>query len=90
MLGVADTAGAVLGNLGAGWPEPGPASLFGVPTAIEPRGLLVEDLAEWPDEKGVEELALRFGARVDLAFGGSGQRHLNRAGQETGRFNPRW
>ena len=60
------------------------------PTAIEPRVLLLEDLARWPDEQGVEELALRFGARVDLAFGGSGERHLDRGGPETGRFTPRW
>jgi hypothetical protein len=52
ILGVVDTAGAVLGYLGAGWPEPGSASLFGQPTAIEPRVLLLEDLDEWPDEKG--------------------------------------
>lgn len=58
--------------------------------AIEPRVLLLEDLAQWPDEQGVEELALRFGARVDLAFGGSGQRHLDRVGPETGKFTPRW
>jgi hypothetical protein len=43
-----------------------------------------------PDEKGSEELALRFGARVDLAFGGPGTRHLDRDGSETGRFNPSW
>ena len=36
------------------------------------------------------ELALRFGARLDLAFGGPGERHLDRAGPEQGRFNPRW
>lgn len=90
ILGVADTAGAVLGTLGAGWPEPGPASLLGQPTAIELRVLLLEDLGEWPDEKGAKELALRFGARLDLAFGGSGDRHLDRGGPEQGRFNPQW
>jgi len=90
ILAIADTTGAVLGYLGAGWPEPGSASLVGQPTAIEPRVLLLEDLDGWPDEKGVKELALRFGARLDLAFGGSGERHLDHAGPETGRFNPRW
>jgi hypothetical protein len=89
ILGVADTAGSVLGTLGAGWPEPTSASPFG-PTAIEPRVLLSEDLVEWPDEKGVKELALRFAARLDLAFGGPGERHLDRTGPEQGRFNPRW
>jgi hypothetical protein len=89
ILGVAGTSGALLGNLGAGWQEPGPASLFDQPSAVEPIVLLVEDLAEWPDEKGAEELAMRFGARLDLAFGGPGQRHLDRAGPQTGRFNPR-
>ncbi len=90
ILAVADTAGAVLGMPGAGWPDPGPTGMLGLPTAIEPRVLLLEDLDEWPDEKGAEELALRFGARLDLAFGGPGERHLDRAGPEQGRFNPRW
>jgi hypothetical protein len=90
ILAIADTTGAALGYLGAGWPDPGSVSLFGQPTAIEPRVLLLEDLDEWPDEKGVKELALRFGARVDLVFGGPGERHLDHAGPETGRFNPRW
>ena len=90
ILAVAGTAGAVLGMLGAGWPEPGSAGLPGRPTAIEPRVLLLEDLDEWPDEKGDMELALRFGARLDLAFGGPGERHLDHAGPGQGRFNPRW
>ena len=90
ILGIADTAAAVPGNLGAGWAEPGAASIFGAPTAIEPRVLLLEDLAEWLDEQGTQELALRFGARVDLAFGGPGQRHLDHAGPEAGKFSPRW
>lgn len=87
ILGIANTAGATLGNVGAGWAEPGSPGGWDLPTAIEPRVLLLEDLAQWPDEKGVEEMALRFGTRVDLAFGGSGQRHLDR---ETGRYMPRW
>ena len=90
ILAVADTADAVLGILGAGWAEPGSAGLFGLPAAVEPRVLLLEDLAGWPDEKGAMELALRFGARLDLAFGGPGERHLDHAGPEQGRFNPRW
>ena len=89
ILAVPDTAGAVLGSLGAGWPEPG-SGFLGQTMAIEPRVLLSEDLPDWPDEKGVEALALRFGARLDLTFGGPGGRHLDRAGAETGKFNPRW
>jgi hypothetical protein len=89
IVAVANTVGAVLGQLGAGWNEPGAASIFGAPTAIELRVLLVEDVTEWPDEKGVEELALRFAARIDLAFGGPGTRHLD-CGPEQGMFTPRW
>lgn len=90
IVAVAGTAGAVLGTLGTGWPEPSRAGVPSLPTAVEPRVLLLEDLAEWPDEKGVLELVLRFGARLDLAFGGPGGRHLDRVGPEQGRFNPRW
>jgi hypothetical protein len=43
--------------------------------------LLLENLPEWPDAAGVEAVALRFGARLDLAFGGSGERHLDRTGR---------
>ncbi len=80
IVGIADTDKAPLGDLAAGWPEPGSGFGWGAPTAIEPQILLVEDLETWPDEKGVEELALRFGARIDLAFGGNGTRHLARPG----------
>lgn len=80
--------GATLGTLGAGWAEPGSAGLFGLPTAIEPRVLLLEDLPAWPDEKGAMEQALRFGARLDLAFGGPGKRHLDHAGPEQGEVQP--
>jgi len=79
IVGVARTAGARLANLGAGWPEPGSVFGFGS-TAIEHHVLLLEDVMEWPDEAGAEAMALRFGARLDLAFGGSGNRHLDRAG----------
>jgi hypothetical protein len=90
ILGIADTVGATLGTVGAGWIEPGSADDWGLPTAVESYVLLLEDLVQWPDEHGVEKLALRFGARVDLAFGGSGDRHLDRAGLEIGKFVPRW
>ncbi len=50
--------GAALGNVGAGGAEPASPGGWDLPTAIEPRVLLVEDLAQWPDEKGVEEMAL--------------------------------
>lgn len=78
IVGVANTAGVSLANLGAGWPEPGEPGFWGAPTAVEQRVLLLEDLPEWPDVAGAEELALRFGARLDLAFGGPGRRHLDR------------
>lgn len=86
ILSVADTAGAVLGHLGAGWPEP---TAFDSPMALEQHVMLFEDLAEWPDEAGVKEMAIRFGARLDLAFGGTGIRHLDRTGPESGQFNLR-
>lgn len=68
----------------------GQRGFLGQPTAVEPHVLLLEDLAEWPDAAGIEALALRFGPRLDLAFGGSGERHLDRTGPDTGKFRPRW
>lgn len=90
IVGVAGTAGAVLGNFGTGWAEPGTPGGWDLPVAVEPRVLLVEELPQWPDEQGAQELALRFGARADLAFGGCGQRHLDRTGPEAGRFVAQW
>lgn len=87
ILGVAHAAGASLGNLGAGWPEPGGAGFWDGPTAVEQQVLLQEDIPEWPDAAGGEALALRFGARLDLAFGGPGNRHLDRTGTMAGRFD---
>jgi hypothetical protein len=90
IVAVAHASGATLGTFGAGWAEPGSAGFWDQPTAVEQHVLLLEDLAEWPDAAGVEALALRFGARLDLAFGGSGERHLDRAGPGAGKFQPRW
>jgi len=88
ILGVARTAGAFLSRVGAGWLEPG--SPYGLPpTAVEPNVLLLEDILHWPDAEGVEALAFRFAARLDLAFGGNGERHLDRDGPRAGRYNPR-
>jgi hypothetical protein len=88
ILGVANTAKAVLGNLGTGWNEP--TDGFGASIAVESRVLLTEDLESWPDEAGTGDLAVRFGARMDLAFGGPGSRHLAGHGPEKGRFAPPW
>jgi hypothetical protein len=90
IVAVAHTSGAVLGGFGSGWSEPGSAGFWDQPTAVEQHVLLLEDLAEWPDAAGIEALALRFGARLDLAFGGSGGRHLDRAGPGAGKFRPQW
>jgi hypothetical protein len=90
IVAVAHTAGASLGTFGAGWAEPGSTGFWDQPTAVDQHVLLLEDLAEWPDAAGVEGLALRFGARLDLAFGGPGGRHLDRTGPDEGKFRPRW
>jgi hypothetical protein len=79
ILGIAHTAGASLVNFGAGWPEPRTSVFWDQPIAVERHVLLLEDVSEWPDTAGAEDLALRFGARLDLAFGGSGRRQLNRS-----------
>ncbi len=86
LLGVADTAKAGLGDLGTGWADPGGPAAPGAPAAIDQQVLLHEDLAEWPDADGIKELAMRFGARLDIAFGGPGDRHLDRTGPEAGHF----
>lgn len=90
IVAVARAAGASLGTFGAGRAEPESSGFWNQPTAVEPHVMLQEDLAEWPDAAGVEALAVRFGARLDLAFGGSGERHLDRTGPDAGKFRPRW
>lgn len=88
IVGVAGTSGAALGDLGTGWAEPGGPGSPATPSAVEPQILLHEDLPEWPDAAGAQALALRFGARLDLAFGGSGGRHLDKGGPDAGQFRP--
>jgi len=90
IVAVAHTSGACLSSFGVGWNEPGRSGFWDQPTAVDQHVLLLEDLADWPDAAGVEALVLRFGARLDLAFGGSGERHLDRAGPDTGKFMPQW
>ncbi len=88
VVAVADTAAAGLGDLGTGWAEPGGPGSPTAPAAVDQQVLLQEDLAEWPDAEGIKELALRFGARLDLAFGGPGDRHLDKTGPDAGEFRP--
>lgn len=88
IIGVADTASAGLGDLGTGWAEPGGPGSSTAPAAVDHQVLLSEDLAQWPDTDGIEALALRFGARLDLAFGGPGDRHLDKTAPEAGHFRP--
>ncbi len=88
IIGVADTAQAGLADLGTGWADPGGPGSPGAPAAVDQQVLLQEDLPQWPDADGVQALALRFGARLDLAFGGSGDRHLDRTGPDAGQFRP--
>lgn len=90
IVAVAHTSGACLSSFGEGWVEPGRGGFWDQPTAVDEHVLLLEDLADWPDAGGVEALALRFGARLDLTFGGPGERHLDRAGPDAGKFRPRW
>ena len=86
IVGIADTASAALGDLGTGWSDPGGPASPDAPAAVDQQVLLHEDLPEWPDAAGVQALAMRFGARLDLSFGGPGERHLDRAGPDAGRF----
>jgi hypothetical protein len=44
--------------------------------------LFLDDLDVWPDETGIQDIVIHFGARLDLAFGGGGKRHLDRTGPE--------
>lgn len=90
IVAVAHATRASLSMFGTGQTDPGSTGFWDQATAVEQHVLLLEDLAEWPDAVGVEALALRFGARLDLAFGGSGERHLDRAGPDAGKFRPRW
>jgi len=65
--------------------------LGGERTGFESRSLVLGHLQRGGSPTHRDRLlALRFGARVDLAFGGPGERHLDRVGPETGRFTPRW
>ena len=86
IVGVADTSSAGLGDLGTGQRDPGGPGSPDAPVAVDRQILLHEDVDEWPDAKGIEAMAMRFGARLDLAFGGSGDRHLDHAGPDSGQF----
>jgi hypothetical protein len=90
IVAVARASGAILDAFGAGWREPRNMGFWDQPIAVEQHVLLVEDLAEWPEAGSIEALALRFGARLDLAFGGPGERHLDRTGPAAGKFRLQW
>ena len=85
-LALRSTEGAVLGNVGAGWPEPGQG--FYDPTfCLEPGVLLRQEVATWPTTDEVHSIALRVGGWIENSFGVSQRRFLARDGDLAGTFD---
>lgn len=79
------TMGALLGNFGTGWAEPGS---FGYETRPcgEPNLLVRYELANWPNADGIRVLAWRLGAWLEDAWGTRSRRFLAHRGEYAHQF----
>ena len=87
-VAVPNTAGALLGALGEGWAQPGTFrnSTGGCPDA---ELLWHMELTALPGPDESQALAYAIGDRLESAWGSAQRRYLARAGQFSGRIDPR-
>lgn len=86
-LGLANSEGAVLANLAAGWAEPG-GGFNRVPTCAEPNVLIRRELLHWEaGEEGPKALAFSLGAQIEDAWGVKQRRFIARDGELEGEFD---
>ncbi len=87
-VGVHRTGDAFLGNVGEGWAEP--LSWHNeLPTCADEHLLWHLELAEWPDDEAIGEIAFAVGDRFEDAWGVRQRRYLARTGALAGRFDIR-
>lgn len=82
------TGNALLGNLGEGWAEPREFENR-VPPCEEQHLLWHLDLADWPDEEGMQRIAYCIGDRIEDAWGVTQRRYLANRGALAGRLDVR-
>jgi len=87
-VAVRGTEGALLGNVGEGWAEPGPFE-NSVGGCVEQNLLWHLELQDWPDEEGQQQLAFVVGDRFEDAWGVSQRRYLAHRGDRVGRLDLR-
>jgi hypothetical protein len=87
-LALQQTAGAMLGNLGHGWAPP-EASVYNIPTCLEPGALLRQEIDDWPSGDEIRSLAFTVGGWVEDLWGSRDRRFLARGGDLTGLFDSR-
>jgi hypothetical protein len=85
-VGVRNTRQATLGGFAEGWANPG-QGLWEFPTCLEDHLLLRHEVDEVIDP---EQYALGLGDHLEQGFGSVHRRHLARAGEYVGRFDPRF
>jgi hypothetical protein len=80
--------GALLGNLGEGWAEPGSFE-NSVGGCVEQNLLWHRKLQDWPEEEEQQQVAFAVGDRFEDAWGVSQRRYLARCGDRVGRLDLR-
>jgi hypothetical protein len=87
-VGVHRTRDAFLGNVAEGWAEP--LSWENELPACRGEHLLWHlEMAEWPDDEAIQEIAFGVGDRLEDAWGVPQRRYLARTGALAGRFDTR-
>lgn len=88
-LAVRGTEGALLSNLGEGWPEPVDFEYQMGSGCVDQNLLWHLELQDWPDEEGQQRLAFAVGDRLEDAWGVSQRRYLAHRGERAGRLDLR-
>jgi hypothetical protein len=87
-VAVRGTEGALLGNVGEGWAEPGSFENT-VGGCVDQNLLWHLELQDWPDEEAQRQLAFAVGDRLEGAWGVSQRRYLVHHGDRAGRLDLR-
>jgi hypothetical protein len=87
-IGIAlrDTAGSVLGDVAAGWMEPGESWRGQPPACPYPNVLLLRELSDWPTGEDIRALVFSLGGVIEDAWGVHDRRFLARVEPGIGEF----
>lgn len=86
-LALQNTRGAILGNFGEGWAEPGMGFADEISICQDPGVLLHREVTHWPDVDGARSLAFDIGGWIEDSWGMRSRRFAALRGNLAGNFD---